>query len=41
MVFIKHNLNYEETNTYNLLAGKLPHPDKPEILITDFILDAA
>ncbi len=31
---------YDETNTYNLLAGKLPHPDKPEILITDFILDA-
>ena len=31
---------YDETNTYNLLAGKLPNSDKPEILITDFILDA-
>lgn len=31
---------YDETNTYNLLVGKLPNSDKPEILITDFILDA-
>ena len=31
---------YDETNTYNLLAGRLPNTNDPEILITDFLLDS-
>lgn len=31
---------FDPTNTYELLAGTLPNSEKPEILITDFLLDA-
>lgn len=31
---------FDPTNTYNLLAGQLPNVEAPEILITDYLLDA-
>lgn len=31
---------YDPSNSYNLLAGQLPNPEAPEILITDYLLDA-
>ncbi len=31
---------YDNTNTYKLLAGKLPNPEEPEILITDYLVEA-
>ena len=31
---------FDKTNNYKLLAGKLPNVDEPEILITDYLVDA-
>ena len=31
---------FDNTNDYRLLAGKLPNSEEPEILITDYLLDA-
>ena len=31
---------YDETNNYKLIAGKLPNPNEPEILITDYLVEA-
>ena len=31
---------FDETNDYKLLAGKLPNSEEPEILITDYLVDA-
>ena len=31
---------YDETNNYKLLAGKLPNSEEPEIIITDYLVDA-
>lgn len=33
-------IEYDPSNTYELLAGTLPNSHEPEILITDFLLDA-
>lgn len=37
---INNLIYYDPTNSYNLLSGTLPDPNEPEILITDYLLDA-
>ena len=31
---------YDPTNTYRIYAGRLPNPNEPEILITDFLFES-
>ena len=38
--YIDTVIMYDPTNNYRLYAGRLPNPDEPEILITDFMIDA-
>lgn len=37
---IETMIYYDESNNYRLLAGKLPNPEEPEILITDYLVEA-
>ena len=38
--YIKTVVEYDKTNTYTLLAGRLPNENEKEILITDYLVSA-
>lgn len=38
--YINSIIKFDETNTYNLIAGRLPKPNTKEILITDYLVAA-